>query len=86
MNLNPVEEETVDVVSGLIAGFTKLKKDGKTEATNNADIAKLGINFVNNYGETMLGNGVYTAKITVEINGENGTKRNSDYCYSVHYR
>ena len=47
----------------------------KTEATNNADIAKLGINFVNNYGETMLGNGVYTAKITVEINGENGTKK-----------
>ena len=68
------KEETVDVVSGLIAGFTKLKKDGKTEATNNADIAKLGINFVNNYGEIMLGNGVYTAKITVEINGENGTK------------
>ena len=23
------KEETVDVVSGLIAGFTKLKKDGK---------------------------------------------------------
>ena len=23
---------------------------------------------------SMLGNGVYTAKITVEINGENGTK------------
>ena len=58
----------------------------RRKATNNADIAKLGINFVNNYGEIMLGNGVYTAKITVEINGENGTKRNSDYCYSVHYR
>ena len=69
------KEETVDVVSGLIAGFTKLKKDGKTEATNNADIAKLGINFVNNYGEIMLGNGVYTAKITVEINGEMEQKK-----------
>ena len=68
------KEETVDVVSGLIAGFTKLKKDGKTEATNNADIAKLGINFVNNYGEICWAM-VYTAKITVEINGENGTKK-----------
>ena len=64
------KEETVDVVSGLIAGFTKLKKDGKTEATNNVDIAKLGINFVNNYGETMLGNGVYTAKISADYEGK----------------
>ena len=71
---NTGKEVTVESMSGLIDGFTKLKKDGKTETTNNADIAKLGINFAANYGEATLGNGVYTAKVTVNINGENGTK------------
>lgn len=68
------KEEIVDVVFGLIVGFIKLKKDGKMEVINNVDIVKLGINFVNNYGEIMLGNGVYIVKIIVEINGENGIK------------
>ena len=61
-------------MSGLISNITKLQKDGKTVATKNADIAKLGINFVSNYANFMLGNGIYTVKVTVDINGETSTK------------
>jgi len=68
------KEVTVEGMGGLISNITKLQKDGKTVATKNADVAKLGINFVSNYADFMLGNGVYTAKVTVDINGDNGTK------------
>jgi len=64
---NTGKEVTVESMYGLITEFTKLQKDGKTEATNNADFAKLGINFAANYGTAILGNGVYTAKLAIQI-------------------
>ena len=60
--------------TGLIAGITKLQKDGKTTAVKNADVAKLSINFVRDYSDFLLGNGVYTAMVTVNISGDNGVK------------